>query len=454
MIRRSIRRALRPLPVAVAAIAVAAWVLWWSVVEGRAQQREHPGVKLGAAPLVGRDQTGGWEWRFAWPAPVLVVFVAVLAWTVWRGSWARCSRPRLLIASGVGAAVFGVLLALIDGVSGLTYGADHNTEYLANLDRMPPAGEFVRTFVDRINDYTVHARGHPPGFLLQLRLMDRMGLGGVWPLVVLTVLSVAVTPVAVLWALRRTAGDEWARRAAPFLVVAPFAVWTVTSGDAVFTAVGAVGTALIAEALHRRGRIGLVLGLAGGVTLGWLMFLTYLGALFLAIPGALVLRSLLRRHEPRPWGVLLAAIVGGGLVIVGFAVAGFWWFDGVDITHREYHEGSAQFREWYYFRVGNIGAALMALGPAVVLGAAWVRDRRMCWLLGGALVALGASHLSTYTKAEVERIWLPFYPFLIVAASGAAVVSTRRWGTWLLPAAVMVQGVYAIALQSALLTKW
>ena len=28
---------------------------------------------------------------------------------------------------------------------------------------LPPAGEFVRTFVERIDDYSVHVRGHPPG---------------------------------------------------------------------------------------------------------------------------------------------------------------------------------------------------------------------------------------------------------------------------------------------------
>jgi len=460
---RLAHRATRPLPMAVVAVAVAGLVLWWSVEEGMRQQRKHDGIKLGAAPLVARDDAQGWNWRFTWPVPVLLVLVALLGFTVWRGCWARWSTRRVLAAAGVGSIVFGVLLALIDGIEGLTYGTEHRTEYLANLQLMPPAGEFVRTFVANIDGYTVHARGHPPAFLLQLQLMDRIGLGGVWPLVVLTVLCVGVTAVAVLWVVHRVAGASWVRRVAPFTIVAPFAIWMVTSGDTVFTAVAAVGAALVAEALHRGARdarCGVVAGFVGGAALGWLMFLSYLGALFLAVPGALVLRALVRREGRRPWAALAAAVAGGSAVIGAFAAAGFWWFDGVDVTRREYLEGTAQFREWYYFRIGNLGAALMALGPAVVVGVAWLRDRRVWWVVGGAAVALATSHLSTYTKAEVERIWLPFYPFLLVAAAGVAyglesnTATARRWVLWLPAAAVVAQGVYTIVLQSALVTKW
>ena len=46
--------------------AAAAWVVWWSVINGRSQQRAQVSVFLGAAPLVGRNAKDGWDWRFGW----------------------------------------------------------------------------------------------------------------------------------------------------------------------------------------------------------------------------------------------------------------------------------------------------------------------------------------------------------------------------------------------------
>ena len=65
-------------------------------------------------------------------------------------------------------------------------------------------------------------------------------------------------------------------------------------------------------------------------------------------------------------------------------------------------------------------------------------------------VALVASHLSPYTRGEVERIWLPFFPWIAVAAA-TTISPTRRLrsGMW-----VGAQALTAIALQSALVTKW
>ena len=156
MIRRWCLRALRPTPITAAVVVVSAVVLWWSIDEGLRQQRKNSEIKLGAAPLVGRDSSNGWDWRINWALPFLIIGVAVLAWSVWRQHWTRWSTRRVLGTAGLGALAFGVLLALVDGASGLTYGADHPTEYLANLQQLPPAGEFVRTFVDRIDGYSVH----------------------------------------------------------------------------------------------------------------------------------------------------------------------------------------------------------------------------------------------------------------------------------------------------------
>ena len=92
------------------------------------------------------------------------------------------------------AGAFAVLLALTDGRKGLLLGADHETEYLANLDIIPGACEFVRSFVTDIDRYSVHVRGHPPGFLLILDGFDAIGLVGAWPVVALSLAATTRAP--------------------------------------------------------------------------------------------------------------------------------------------------------------------------------------------------------------------------------------------------------------------
>ena len=437
----------RLLPVALASSAVA--VVWWSVVRGRAEQRVNTRLNLGAAPLVGRDEMDGWVWRFGWSlvgAALLAVLVGAACRSGW---WWRVRQRWVLLASSLAAMLFATLLALSDGADGLRYGAEHKTEYLANLAKAPPAGEFVRTFVDRIDRYSVHVRGHPPGFVLLLKFLDSIGLSGVWPVVALSIVGTGVTVAAVLVAVRAIAGDQWMRRAAPLLIVAPYGIWMMTSGDAVFAAVGALGVAAVAEGHTRRGNQAVWWGLVAGLLFGSLIFLTYLGATLVLVPAVLLVAGL-RRHRAGTVAVIVGGLIGGLAVIGGFWLAGFWWLDGVRATNEQYQLGSAQFREWGYFAIGNLGAALIALGPVTVIGLGALRSRRMWLLVAGALAALLTSHLSQFTKGEVERIWLIFYPWIALAGA-ALVVRSRRWSG---AAVVGVQATCAIGLQAALLSKW
>lgn len=446
MIRRALRaRFLLP----IASLGITTWIVWWSVVNGRREQRLHRGLFLGAAPLVGRNEKDGWDWRFNWSligAGALALVVVVACWRDW---WTVLRLRWVIIASALGATAFAVLLGLTDGLDGLTHGAADKSEYLANLAKTPPAGEFVRRFLRDLNGYSVHVRGHPPGFVLVLKLLDNIGLRGVWPVVTLSIGGCGVLTAAVLLTVRTIAGDEWMRRAAPFLIVAPYSIWMVTSGDSVFTAIGAVGVLAAAEGLRRTGRIALLLGLASGLLLGFLLFLTYLGAIYLLLPTVIVVVAVIS-HRRGAIPAIVGAVIAGLAVLIGFRLAGFWWFDGVDNTRQQYLLGTAQFRKWSYFRFGNIGAALIVIGPVGVIGLATLRNRRLWLLIGAACAGLLISHFSQYTKAEVERIWLLFYPWIAIAAAGLFVARRK----WLMPTMVAAQAVFAILLQAALVSKW
>lgn len=448
----------RTLVAALWAGAISAIVV--SVRWGRELQRTAPEIFLGAAPLVGRNFRDGWDWRFGSGlvgAAIVAAIVIVAAATRW---YERVRLRFVMLATGMGTGLFAVFLALTDGTDGVLYGAEHDTEYLANLDRMPALGEFVRTYVERIDEYTVHARGHPPGFLVLLSLMDSAGIAGPWTVAMLSVLSTALLPVAVLVAVWAVADGVWVRRVAPFLVVAPTAIWMVTSADAVYALLGAVGVAMIALGVRTTGARSLGWGVSGGLTLGLLLFMTYGGAVFVLVPAAVVVGSLvIGRTSVATAGTVVGGAVVGALAITAlWAAAGFWWFDGAEATRNEYWEGSAQFRIWNYFIFANLAAALFAVGPATLHGITQLRDRRIWLLVAGGLLAIAAADLSQLSKAEVERIWLIFYPWLIVAGgaiaagwsgSGRDEARIPRAVPWL-----VVQAGCAIALQAALVTKW
>ncbi|MEO6654357.1 MAG: hypothetical protein ABIP17_17085 [Ilumatobacteraceae bacterium] len=436
-----------------AAWAVAVALIVVSVVWGRRFQRDSPEIFLGAAPLVGRDFRDGWNWRFGWSLLPAGAGAAWLAWAVLTGWWWRIRIRTLVAVTSIGSAVFGTLLALTDGRDGLTYGVVHRSEYLSNLAITPPTGEFVRTFVERIGDYSVHVRGHPPGFVVLLQAMDAIGLEGVWPVVALSIGATAVLPCAVLIAVWAVAGPEWVRRTAPALIVSPYLIWMVSSADAVYTAVAACAVASVALGLRSVERSATAWGFGGGIVLGVLLFFTYGGAMFLVVPATVVGAGWVQSERgirADLWRVLVGAIAGSVAVLAAWALAGFWWLDGAIATRQEYWAGSAQFRSFRYFSLGNLAAALIALGPFAFAGVLRLRSRAMWVLVGGGLTALIASDLSRYTLAEVERIWLLFFPWIVIASGSLVVESRRRTAAiW-----IAIQAGCAIVLQAALVSKW
>ena len=224
--------------------------------------------------------------------------------------------------SSLGSGAFALLLALTDGADGVLHGAVHPSEYLANLTTAPPAGEFVRTFVERIDEYSVHVRGHPPGFVLVLKALDSVGLGDGWPTALLSVAATMALTAGVLVTVWVTVDADWMRRVAPLLVVPPYVLWAVTSGDAVFAAVGAWGVAACAFGLRTSGWRAVVAGAVGGLLLASLLFLAYGGATFLLLPLTMAV-SARRSGAPGKARTVAAAIGVAVAVTAAFAVAGF-----------------------------------------------------------------------------------------------------------------------------------
>jgi methylthioxylose transferase len=376
------------------------------------------------------------------PSLLIPIAVAVAAVRAAPALSMGLSWGRLMVASMGAVVLWATALALVDGPAGISAPLTSGHEYLTVVGQISSPGDFLGHFTERIGGYATHIRGHPPGMALIVWGLARAGLGGPWPASVLIVIIAASMAPATLIAVRETAGEMTARRAAPFIAIAPAAIWIAVSADALFAGVGAWSVALIVLAVHRRGARSDVMALAGGVLFGIALFLSY-GLILL---GWAPLAVAVMAHRVRP--VAIAAI-GVAAVVLAFLAAGFWWLDGLEATRHEYlFRSAAVSRPYGFFVFSNIAALALAVGPATFAAVARLRDRRLLALVAGGLAAVALADLSGMSKGEVERIWLPFMPWLL--AAGACLWrppgSIRSWLT--------AQATCAIAIEGLVRTPW
>ena len=346
----------------------------------------------------------------------------------------------LLVVVAVAAAVWALALGAVEGWDVISTSVE--ADYGAHLTLVDAAGgprAFLETYVEGQGGFPVHLQAHPPGLPLLLWLGSRIGLDGGWWHVTLALASTSAAAVAAVVALAEVAGTSLARRAAPFVALAPAAVWRINA-DAVFTGVAVAAVALCVLSTGRRRRP-LVLATLGGITFGAALLLTY-GAALLAVPIAAVGAH---RRAIRPLLVAGASTAG---IVLGPLLLGFSWLAGLAATRVQYDLSIAAVRPYSYFVVANLAVAALALGPAVVVGATWLPWRKVWALVGGALVALLIADVSGLSKAEVERIWQPFFPLLLLAAAGVASTrtATRSW--------LAAQVGLAIAVEAATHSPW
>jgi len=258
--------------------------------------------------------------------------------------------------------------------------------------------------------------------------------------------------------LRLLAGEDRARAAAPFLVLTPGAIWVGVSADGYFAAVAAWALALLAVAARARGWRAALAGLGSGLLFGAAVYVSY-GLVLLAVP-ALAVLVCARTVRPLPW-----ALAGLGAVAAVFSVAGFDWWQAYRLLTVRYRQGFGGDRPFAYWLWGDLGTAVAALGLAPVAGLrralAAVPASVRGWRRGGGeqgaaaaavllpcafLLAVAAADLSGMSKAETERIWLPFTLWLPAAA---ALLPARDHRAWL-----AAQAAAALLLNHLLLTAW
>jgi hypothetical protein len=433
--RRTRAAAARPSAAALAVAGVASALvvvsIWGYGLQARGVQ-----LHLGVIPLFG-------AFRFR-PTIGVVPTVTVAAVIVTVGPrLAATLRFRCLLAvAWVSSALWAVALATTTGAHGVTAPLASRFDYWAAMPavRQLGLGRFVSTYVERLPGYPVHVEGHPPGLLVLYGVLDRVGLRGPgWAAAAVVAIGASAVP-AVLLATRALAGEAAARRATPFLVLAPLALFVATTGDAVFMALAAWSIALLALAAERD-RV--TLAVAAGATAAMTLYFTYgLVPLLATVGGAVLWRW--RRRAAR---LTAAALAGGVAVAAAWTVAGFWWLDGLHAAHHFYGLRAGNDRPYGYFLVADVVVFALMLGPAGIAGLAGLERRsRVLPLVLAALVAVAVADLSGLSKAEVERIWLPFLPWVLLATAALPRAGARRW--------LAAQAALAVVLQLTMAWPW
>lgn len=487
-----------------AALAAALLVLTAAVVGYVIEHRDGT-LFVSAAPLYG-------HWGpHAGPGTAASVAVAVAVVAYGPLLAARLPWRKLLAAVWATTTVWTFSLALVDGWErGVARRLTTRYEYLqviSPVNRFHDIPAALRDFTHHIllhspDHWPAHIAGHPPAATLTFVLLDRVGLGGgawagVWCITV-----GATAGVAVLVTVRALAGEALARRAAPFLALAPAAVWMGTSADGYFAAVAAWALALLALAVT--GRRPRTTGLASGLLLGLTAYLSYGLTLIAVIAGAVLLLG--RRSRLRPLPYVLAGLT---VVPMVFTLLGFNWWEAYRLLVTRYYEGAGGIRPYGYWVWANLACTVLITGPATAaglrragaaalrIGAGLVprgrtererlpgaeRERlpgtarehlpctapgaepvsgladtgvrpalrpapgtvpRLAVLVIGALLALLVADLSGMSKAETERIWLPFALWML--AAGAFLPRPRAW--------LVAQATSALLLNHLLLTGW
>lgn len=427
------------------AVLVAAAILW----PRAAQIDTSDDWAIGWAPLKAE-----WTPDLA-PTLVLPVLVALAGFLCWRRISAALKWGPYLAVVFAGSWLWTASLANVGGEESISKVFARPSEYFVGAKEVSSIPAFLSGFIDRIpldaNDHwPIHIAGHPPGATLFFILLDRLGISDPYTAGVLVFTLGCTGVVAVLLTIKTLGSERFARRVAPWLIAAPSAIWMGVSGDALFTAVAAWGLALLAlasTALRRSSLI--VFGLGAGLLLGLCVYLSY----GLALLGILAIAVI---YLGGRWSAVLWALGGALIVAATFTLAGFRWWEAFPVLVTRYYDGVQSVRPYGYWVWANLGAWTFTAGLA-----AWAafprgiadacrrvsRDRHAVAILGCAsLASILVATLSGMSKAEIERIWLPFTIWILVLPS----LLPLRWHRPLLA----TQVVSAIAIEGLWTTQW
>ena len=269
---------------------------------------------------------------------------------------------------------------------------------------------FLDRFAETVPALPVHAAGHPPGMLLTL---DALGISSPGGMAALCIGVGALERPARLSGrppVARRAGARVSRRCCSRSRRAAL-IFGATSADAVYLTLGLLAAWPLTVRAWRP------LGAA-------MLAVASLFSWSLLAVGAWAAIVAWRREGIRA-ALSLSALCGVALLAFYAALYGLSGYDPIGTlraTEDVYRAGIASLRPYSYWVLGSPSAFLLVLGlpiPWYALRA--LADRQTVAVAIFAVLAFAA--VMGFTKAETERIWLFFAPFVCLAAAAVPVAA-------------------------------
>ncbi len=403
------------------------------------------GAQLGTA---GAPFLGSYRLQLG-PGTLLAPVVATVVLLVAARGWLERAPWRVVLLWGYGATLgWALSLAVADGASGLTRALGSPDEYPADLAAVgDDPHHFILHFTSDATGLSVATRGHPPAPVLLLWGLQRLGVTSHLALGVLLTAVGALTVPLVLAAVRGVCGETPARRYLPVLALAPYAVWTAVSMDAVVAVLGAamVAAGVRASARERTGWAATgwagVAGLLAGVAALFSYAVPWLGL-------SLALLYFARRRAFLNVASGLAAL----LPLLAASLLGFSWADGLSVAHADWAARVSPNRSVLWWSGISLVVLLLAAGPPLFASLRKVRNTPGWPFLVGAGIAVLFSLVAGLARGGVEHGWLPFFPWLTVAA-----VAPERQAGEAVPAPLLLAGLgalVALVVEAVLVTPW
>jgi hypothetical protein len=346
------------------------------------------------------------------------------------------------------ALAWALSLALVDGWGGLTRALLSDDSYLTDVADVgdDPLG-YLASFTDRPAEHSNATRGHPPGPVLLLWALHRLGVTSHPGLgLLVTAIGAAAVPL-VLSAVRSVCGEAAARKYLPVLALAPYAIWLAVSVDAVVATLGAamVVAGVRASDRTRSGPRAAGWAALSGALLGLAALLSYAAAWL----GLSVVCLYFARRRPF---LNLATGLGALVPVLAADLAGFGWVDGLLTARDDYAARIEPHRSVLWWSGLSLVVLLLAAGPPLMASLRKLRNTPGWPFLVGAGAAVAFSLVAGLARGGVEHAWLPFFPWLTVAA-----VAPEQQAGPPPPAPLLLAGagaVVAIALAAVLATPW
>jgi hypothetical protein len=343
--------------------------------------------------------------------------------------------PALVLRGPRGAYVLGVTLTAL--ALGLAIGAarigphgwdaifdtgptgsfEAKNEYLPGLGALAYGPRFfLDRFAELVPAVPVNVAGHPPGLLL---FAHATGLTTTARLAALCIAAAAAcAPLTYALALGLGRPERSARTAGLLAAASPgLLLFGVTSADAVSAALATAAAALLVRpSWAARG--------AGAVVLAIAAFCSW--ALLAA--GAF---AVLVAWQRRGWrdALALAAACALPFLVLNAGLAAAYGYDPIGTlraTEAVYRRSLALVRPSWFWVLGSPVAWAVCAGLPLTAG--WLRAVRRREPDAVALAAVIAiASVLAFTKAETERIWLPFIPLACTAAATVIGPRALRW---------------------------